>query len=83
MPQYPWLFKEKTDFGVLRKKLSVMKALGVPYTDEEIENAPNAALVEAKAITDGMKDAGVNENMHDKQIVALISYLQRLGKYKE
>jgi len=81
MPAYPWLFKEKTDFGVLKKKLSVMNALGVPYTDEEIENAPNAAIEQAKAITQVLQESGVSESVHNKQIVALIAYLQRLGNY--
>jgi cytochrome c oxidase cbb3-type subunit I/II len=81
MPQYPWLFNEKTNFTILKKKLSVMKALGVPYTDEEINGAENAAIEEAKAVIGNLKDSGVEDKMYDKQIVALIAYLQRLGKY--
>ena len=80
MPEYTWLFKKKTGYEILTKKLSVLKAIGVPYTDAEISGAVEDAKAQAKLITDGMADAGVEAKMHDKQIIALIAYLQRLGK---
>lgn len=79
MPIYPWLFKKKTDLGVLTKKLSVMKALGVPYTDEQIKNAKRDALAQADTIIATLEKDGVPNKMKDKQIIALIAYLQRLG----
>jgi len=48
MPAYPWLAEnsiEKDFFGTKRDmtvRLSVMRKLGVPYTDEEIANANDA-----------------------------------------
>ena len=33
MPAYPWLFTDKIDFYSLRKKVSVMHKLGVPYDE--------------------------------------------------
>jgi len=80
MPEYPWLFGEKTNYGALTKKLKVLKAVGVPYTEDEIENASVSAREQALLITQSMSDAGVEEKMKDKQIIALIAYLQRLGK---
>lgn len=79
MPEYGWLFKKKTGFDILPKKLKVMKALGVPYTDEEIANSIADAKEQARKITEGMVEAGVESKMQDKQIIALIAYLQRLG----
>jgi len=79
MPIYPWLFKKKTDLGVLTKKLSVMKALGVPYSDEEIKNAKADALKQAESIMTSLEKENVPSSMKDKQIIALIAYLQRLG----
>ena len=79
MPPYPWLFKKKTGYDILTKKLSVMKALGVPYSDEEVANASENARAQARMITEGMAEAGVESKMQDKQIIALIAYLQRLG----
>ncbi|EHQ43306.1 cytochrome-c oxidase, cbb3-type subunit I [Myroides odoratus] len=40
MPGYKWLFDNKqADFSHIEKKMSVMRTLGVPYTDEDIANA--------------------------------------------
>jgi len=41
MPRYPWLSKTQLDGSHTQKKMSVMKTLGVPYTDQEITNAPS------------------------------------------
>lgn len=80
MPIYPWLFNKKTDYEVLTKKLKVMKSIGVPYTDREIASASSDARAQALTITEGMESSGVKASMKDKQIIALIAYLQRLGK---
>jgi cytochrome c oxidase cbb3-type subunit 2 len=39
MPGFPWLFENKLDLQLLPKKLQALRTLGVPYTDEQIENA--------------------------------------------
>ncbi len=79
MPEYTWLFGEKTEYQVLTKKLKVLKSMGVPYSEEEIYNASELAKEQAKEITLNMADAGVPMKMQNKQIIALIAYLQRLG----
>lgn len=79
MPNYDWLVKKKTDFKVLKKKLKVMKALGVPYTDEQISSAVSDAKAQALEITEGLVESGVASTVKDKQIISLIAYLQRLG----
>jgi cytochrome c oxidase cbb3-type subunit 2 len=40
MPSYSWLAKAKLDPAAVAPKLSAMKALGVPYTDQQIADAP-------------------------------------------
>lgn len=80
MPTYKWLFKKKTGFDVLPKKLSALKALGAPYDEEVVKNAKEIAIAQAEEITKNMASAGVEMKMKDKQIIALIAYLQRLGK---
>jgi cytochrome c oxidase cbb3-type subunit I/II len=80
MPNYPWLFEKNTEFGILTKKLKVMKSLGVPYSDSEVENAVLDAKKQAESIVNEMTSSGVSIKMKDKQIIALIAYLQRLGK---
>lgn len=80
MPTYEWLVKKKTGYDILPKKLSVMAAMGVPYSQDEIDNAVANAKAQALEITEEMASSGVEVKMQDKQIIALIAYLQRLGK---
>ena len=79
MPRYKWLYTQKTDFNSLPKKMSVMQKLGVPYTDEEIANGVTNAQTQAQEIADNLKEGGVQENIVDKEVIALIAYIQRLG----
>ncbi len=79
MPAYPWLFKDKTDFDIIPKKLAVMKLLGVPYTEDDVRFAADQARDEAKIIADKLAVEGGATRMEDKDIIALIAYLQRLG----
>lgn len=79
MPVYPWMMKDKIDFAALQKKISVMKMLGVPYTQGEVDRAAELAQTEAREIAKGLEAQGVPAGSEDKEIVALIAYLQRLG----
>lgn len=52
MPAYPWLDENKLTGELTAKKMRAMRALGVPYTDEEIANA--AAQVAGKTELDAL-----------------------------
>ncbi|APX92062.1 cytochrome-c oxidase, cbb3-type subunit II [Halomonas sp. 1513] len=39
MPAYPWLFERTLDGRHTPRKMEVLRSMGVPYTDEDIENA--------------------------------------------
>ncbi|MDR5904674.1 MULTISPECIES: cytochrome-c oxidase, cbb3-type subunit II [Halomonadaceae] len=39
MPAYPWLFERTLDGNSTPRKMQVLRSMGVPYTDEDIENA--------------------------------------------
>lgn len=81
MPAYPWLVEKKIDFLILRKKFSVMRQLGVPYTDDEVANADLHAIEEAKVIAESLRQSGIEaDKLETKEIVALIAYLQALGQ---
>nr|BFD60172.1 cytochrome-c oxidase, cbb3-type subunit I [Bdellovibrio sp. CKG001] len=80
MPSYPWLAEKKTDFLVLRKKLSVMKKLDVPYDEDVIANADIHAQKQAQQIAADLEANGAPKGLADKEIVALIAYLQSLGQ---
>jgi cytochrome c oxidase cbb3-type subunit I/II len=80
MPNYPWLADNNIDFLILRKKLSVMKKLGVPYSQNEIVNADIDAEKQAKEIAEGLVSQGAPQGLEKKEIIALIAYLQSLGQ---
>ncbi|MDH5648463.1 MAG: cytochrome-c oxidase, cbb3-type subunit II [Gammaproteobacteria bacterium] len=42
MPGYPWLEDTPADATHIKKKMSVLRTLGHPYTEAEIEEAPKA-----------------------------------------
>jgi cytochrome c oxidase cbb3-type subunit I/II len=80
MPVYSWLAKDKIDFNIIQRKVKVMQTLGVPYKDFEIENAEAAAQSQAERIAKGLAEQGAPAGLEDKEIVALIAYLQSLGQ---
>ena len=81
MPAYPWLYSNDLNISKTTKKLRAMLTLGVPYTEEQINNAPNDLKAQAQNIANDLASQGVSDSqgLADKQIVALIAYLQRLG----
>lgn len=79
MPPYPFLLEKPLDLSRTQKKLELMTKLGVPYTDAEVKTAVAAAEAQAKAIGADLAKDGA-PGMESKEIVAMIAYLQRLGK---
>lgn len=78
MPSYPWLAQQTFDKSLTRDMINTMRKLGVPYP-EGYENQATADLeAQANGIAKNLKEAGI-EVKSDKEIVALIAYLQRLG----
>lgn len=85
MPRYSWLIKNDMNASNLESKMKALATLGVPYTDEEIAGAKQALLTQAKEVENNLrqdpeyvKNYG-SSNIQNKEIVALIAYLQRLG----
>jgi len=52
MPGYPWLEQTPADASAIQKKLEVLRMMGAPYSDADIENAP--AALEGKTELDAM-----------------------------
>jgi cytochrome c oxidase cbb3-type subunit I/II len=78
MPPYPWLMTKNIDVASTPGKIRVMQTLGVPYP-EGFDLQSEAVLMEqAGEIAEGLKKSGI-EIEPQKQIIALIAYLQRLG----
>ena len=80
MPTYGWLFQGDIDFLILRKKLSIQRFLGTPYSETEVADADRMAEKQAKEIAVGLEAQGAAPGMERKEIVALIAYLQALGQ---
>ena len=97
MPRYQWLIRDELDISDTQAKLKVMVTLGVPYSEEDIENAVEDLKSQAldieinllgdpvfaenyKADKEAAKAAGEEFiPIRQKEIVAMIAYLQRLG----
>lgn len=78
MPPYPWLIDQKLDTTTTQAKINAMKLLGVPY-DNGFEKIANARLAEqAQGIADNLAKDNINVKS-DREIIAMIAYLQRLG----
>jgi len=78
MPKYPWLAKKEIDIQSTPGKIRALKLLGVPYPD----NYEQQAIVDLKAQADSIaKDLKANgiETDSNREIIALIAYMQRLG----
>lgn len=92
MPPYSFLSKRAVRTDDLDKHLKTLRIVGVPYTDEMIENAPKDAMAQAYG-EDRMDISGLQERYGEKVIArdfdgqpdlisemdALIAYLQVLG----
>jgi cytochrome c oxidase cbb3-type subunit I/II len=93
MPPYPHLSKETIDFAGTAVKLRAMRNVGVPYRADQIQTSEENARAAAAAIAAGLaEDAGVSvcdeptegcELVVNSRMVALIAYLQRLGRVPE
>ncbi|MEW6743718.1 MAG: cytochrome-c oxidase, cbb3-type subunit I [Planctomycetota bacterium] len=79
MPPYPWLADAKVDLDGTPAKMRSLVQLGVPYAEDEITNARAAALAQGETIAAGLAKQAVTV-APDSHLVALIAYLQRLGK---
>src|SRR5690606_20641929 len=97
MPSYGWLIRDRLDRGNIQTKMRAMVKLGVPYSEEDIENAlelmdGQATQIERNLYADpefertyeadkqyALENGLEFIDMRDREIVALIAYLQRLG----
>ncbi|MEZ6187717.1 MAG: cytochrome-c oxidase, cbb3-type subunit I [Planctomycetota bacterium] len=93
MPVYGFLFETATPFDSAPARLRALSRVGVPYSEEEITGAADAARTQAKRLTSEilaqLPDANQIKDedgkvlrtveLENQQVVALIAYLQRLG----
>ncbi|MGV3754113.1 MAG: cytochrome-c oxidase, cbb3-type subunit I [Verrucomicrobiota bacterium] len=79
MPRYSWLLEQKLDTKSLPARISALRKVGVPYA-AGYENGEALKDLEKQAATivTNLKVGSV-EAQPDKEIIAMIAYLQRLG----
>ena len=78
MPAYPWLIKQDLDKSNTPAKIRAMQILGVPYPEGFADEAIAHLDKQANEIAKDLKDNGI-EVSPNKEIIAMIAYLQRLG----
>ncbi|NNC86358.1 MAG: cytochrome-c oxidase, cbb3-type subunit I [Bacteroidia bacterium] len=79
MPSYPWLYEAYVDKEETKKKIAVMRKLGVPYEDGFEEKIAGLMDEQGEGISKNIYDQIETEIDLNTEIVALIAYLQRLG----
>ena len=78
MPSFPWLLTQNLDTSTTAAKINAMRAIGVPYPAGYENYSNNDLVAQADSITNDLIKAGVPAE-NNKEIIALIAYLQRLG----
>jgi cytochrome c oxidase cbb3-type subunit I/II len=91
MPAYTWLREDNLDLSLTAKKIRAMQTLGVPYAkgyDQKAvadlkkqahEIALDIVNTTPKQALTGVNQASLVQDIEQKEITALIAYLQRLG----
>jgi cytochrome c oxidase cbb3-type subunit I/II len=79
MPSYAEMTTRTLDFDQIQHRVDVMAMLGVPYGDA-VTRAAQMARDEARSIAATLEQQGAQPGLQDKEVVAMIAYLQRLGR---
>ena len=91
MPAYPWMREDNMDIDNIAAKIRAMQTLGVPYpkgydkrAKADLQTQANVIATDIVNTTDPIALKGRNKNdlikeIQQKDIVAIIAYLQRLG----
>lgn len=78
MPKYPWLLDQDLNTSTTEAKIRAMQAMGVPYEAGYDQIANEDLKIQAEAIAKRLAADNI-QTTPDKEIIALIAYLQRLG----
>ncbi len=79
MPQYVWLLDRPIDTASTPAKIRAMRKLGVPYPAGYDKIANRDLMRQADSIAANLKKDKI-DSPADAEIIALIAYLQRLGR---
>jgi cytochrome c oxidase cbb3-type subunit I/II len=79
MPAYAHFLTRTIDFERIQRRVDVMAMVGVPYGDA-VHAAPAMARTQAQQIAAAIQEQGGPAGLEDKEIVAMVAYMQRLGR---
>jgi cytochrome c oxidase cbb3-type subunit 2 len=92
MPGYPYLAKELLDYSSIKRKMELLRMLGVPYQDEHIENYEQDIKIQLSLESDPQQIEAFNkrypktligdfgkDNEKISEMDAIVAYLQGLG----
>jgi cytochrome c oxidase cbb3-type subunit I/II len=91
MPAYTWMNEDDLNLDLTEKKINAMRTLGVPYPERyaaiSVSDLKKQALVIATDIVSNIPGQKLSESQKqekinsivNKEIIAMIAYLQRLG----
>jgi cytochrome c oxidase cbb3-type subunit I/II len=78
MPTYAWLLDATYTADDITKSIRALRMAGTPYTDEDVATVAQQLDEQSAGIVQRLKGSGI-DTPPDREIVALIAYLQRLG----
>ena len=79
MPSYEWMLDNELDTSTTGAKIRAMITLGVPYANGYDKIANQDLINQENSIVETLKKDKI-ETLPNKEIVAMIAYLQRIGK---
>jgi cytochrome c oxidase cbb3-type subunit I/II len=79
MPAYPWMLDRTVDPRIVTKSLRALQRVGHPYVEVSEETVRASMEAQGSEIVSNLQSAGI-ESVWDTEIVAMIAYLQRLGR---
>jgi cytochrome c oxidase cbb3-type subunit I/II len=79
MPTYPWLHKATVEPADIMASVRALKKAGVPYSEADVEGVAASMAAQGQEIVNSLAAANLTTTA-DTEIVALIAYLQRLGR---
>ncbi|MGA2176909.1 MAG: cytochrome-c oxidase, cbb3-type subunit I [Verrucomicrobiota bacterium] len=78
MPRYPWLLTQQLDTTSLTARIGALRRIGVPYPPGYESKALDELNQQANKVVANLKTGQVKAPP-DREIIAVIAYLQRLG----
>ncbi len=79
MPAYPHFSTKPLDFEGIQSRVDAMAMVGVPYGDA-VNKAADMAREQARRIAAAIVEQGGPSGLEDKQMIAMVAYMQRLGR---